>query len=219
MGTTLLPGAGKYYASIQRQQEASRVTTRVQRLIDRANAVSIFDVLRDFFSLDVPADGSMKMRCPFADEHSDGGLERSWRAYPGTNSSFCFSDHGLLTPVRLIQMKNGWHAPRSAELVLSAYGLLAPRNYRDRYNQLLVEAEQREQTRQVNPQYIVQALHTALSGLPSYRLRQFDTDVMAAMERALSGLDLVIAHHPDRIEEWFDRAKTALLRTVEEGTP
>jgi hypothetical protein len=213
---TTLPGAGKYYAAIQQRQEASRSTTRVQRLIERANAVSIFDVLNDFFGMDVPAEGSMKMRCPFAEGHADGGLERSWRAYSLTNSSFCFSDCGFLTPVRLVQLQKGWKAPRAAEFILLSYGLLRPRHYRERYNELLVEHE-RGETVAIHPQYVVQALHTALSASPSYRLRQFDTDVMAAMEKALEGLDLVVAHHPDRIEEWFGRVKTKMLQIVEEG--
>jgi len=213
----VLQGSGKYYASIQQRQDAQRANSYGQRLIDRANEVSIFDVLEDFFHLSLPRDGaSFKSVCPFGFEHEDGGIDRSWRTYPGSNSSMCFALHGFLNPVRLIQLKEGKKAVPAAERILAYYGLLKPRHYKKRYNALLAAREQQSEA-PINGQYVVEALHMALRTVPGYESRQFDTDVMLAMDKALEKVNTLVQQRPEEIQKWFSQIKNALLRVVEEG--
>src|SRR5712692_3099929 len=47
-------------------------------------------------------DGSRKIWCPFGSvSHSDGGVERAFRMYEGTNSAYCFRVSQVLVSGRL----------------------------------------------------------------------------------------------------------------------
>lgn len=210
-----LPGAEKYLVSAATRRASP--PTWAERLIDRANEVSIFDVLEDFFDLTLPREGqSFKSRCPFGAEHPDGGLDKGWRTYPGSNSSMCFVMHGYMGPVRLIQMQYGGKAVSAAERILNFYNLNRPRPWRDRYWDVATEVAQRE-SRPVtgDPAHAVEALNIALRKEPGYVTRQFDDDVLHAMEVVLDRLDAVMqAEDPDAVRQWYQQAKSAMVQIV-----
>lgn len=210
-----LPGAEKYLQSAAVRDRKPQ--SWAERLIERADEVSIFDVLSDFFDIYVPREGtSFKARCPFGDEHPDGGLDKGWRTYPMSNSSNCFVMHGPMGPVRLVQLREGIKATRAANLILDRYGLNRPRAWRDRYWDVAVEVEQR-QNRPVagDPALAVEALNIALRKEPEYVRRQFDDDVLHAMEVVLDRLDAVmLLNDPDALRAWYDKAKSVMLQIV-----
>lgn len=211
-----LAGAERYLVSAAAKRATPQ--TWAERLIERANTeVPIFDVLRDFFDIVVPREGeSYKARCPFGSEHPDGGMDKGWRTYPGSNSSYCFVQHGSMGPVRLVQLREGIRAVRAADRILDRYGLNRARPWRDRYWDVAAEVDQRE-GRSVtgDPTYAVEALNIALRAEPAYATRQFDDDVLHAMEAVLDLLDVVIAsNNPEVMREWYDKSKSAMLRIV-----
>lgn len=212
MTGTYLAGAEKY----QRQVSVRR--TSGMELVDRANsAVSLFDVLEEFFGISHPRSGrSYKGFCPFGFEHPDGGLDKGWRTYPATNSSHCFVMHGLLNPVRLMQIKSDQKPVKAAVRLLEHYGLIAPKHWRERYQDVLLEREQRQRS-VGNPQHAVEALGMALASVPGYDVRQFDPDVMRAMEIVLERLDdAVSASDPEQaIRKWYKAAKTGMARVIQ----
>lgn len=214
----MLPGATKYLASAAVKN--SIPPTWAERLIAKADDVSVFDVLEDFFDIRVPREGvSFKSRCPFAFEHPDGGLDKGWRTYPGSNSSMCFVMHGRMGPVRLIQMRYGLRAVPAADKILDQYGLSRPKPWRERYTAVLIEVEQRD-NRPVtgDPAHAAEALNMALRKEPLWTTRQFDNDVLNAMEIVLDRLDAVIeSGDPEAVRRWYDKAEYAMLRIVREG--
>jgi hypothetical protein len=213
---TILRGSEKYLSTMQERERSQRQMSRVERLIERANAVSIFDVLVDYFNHDVPREGaSYKSYCPFAYEHADGGFDKGFRTYPASNSSMCFPMHGYMPPVRLVSLKYGISQPRAAERILERYGLLRPRNYRARWSELMVAREQAKD--QIgNPQNAVAALQTALEQTTDYRARQFDSDVSEAMSVVLTALDNIVASNDgDDLRLWHTKALEAMTKVIE----
>lgn len=215
---TFLRGADAYLQSAQ--QKNKRATTYAERLIERADAVSIFDVLEDWFGTSLPRTGqSYKSPCPFAFEHADRGLDKGFRTYPATNSAMCFPMHGFLTSTRLISIKYQERQVKAAERILRNYDMLSPKPWRERYDELAVEVEQKHESIG-NPQNAVEALNIALSAVPGYQFRQFDTDVMTAMETVLEKLNEVTASgDPERVRKWYQVAKNLMLNVVEGNTP
>lgn len=210
-----LPGASKYLASAAAKN--ARPQTWAERLIDRANEVSIFDVLEDFFGLTLPREGqSYKSKCPFGSEHPDGGLDKGWRTYPGSNSSMCFVMHGYMGPVRLVQIQDGIKAVRAAERILNFYNLNRARPWRERFSEVMIEVEQREaQPVTWDPALAVEALNLALRKEPTYATRQFDEDVLHAMEVVLDRLDVVMqTRDPEVLRQWYEKAKSAMLTII-----
>lgn len=218
MSARFLPGAEKYYSAAVAKQQSQRGMSATELLIERANEVSIFDVLRDFFNLHLPREGrSFKSYCPFAEEHPDGGLDKGWRTYPATNSSMCFPLHGYMPPVRLIQIKYRERAGKSAERILRSYDLLKPRHWRDRYTELAHSKEHQPHEVVGNPQHAVGALNYALRTHPDYAVKQFNPEIMAAMEIVLDALDQSVSTgDPEQVREWFIKAKAAMLRKLGE---
>lgn len=216
MGNQVLPGSDKYRISAAQREPIKK--TPAMKLIDRANAVSIFDVLEDFFDIAHPrSGGSFKGYCPFRWEHADGGLDKGWRTYPTTNSSHCFPMHGMLTPVRLVQLKFDLRATRAAERILDNYGLLRPKSWRERYGRLVIEREQKERAAG-NPQHAVEALSLALKAVPGYESRQFDSDVIRGMEIVLERLDEAVqSDDPEAVRKWYRKAKQGMARVITEG--
>lgn len=213
---TTLIGGEKYLSAVRQEQQNSKALTRAEWLIERANQVSIFDVLEDYFQLFLPRVGaSYKSHCPFSYEHPDGGLDKGWRTYPSTNSSMCFVLHGYMPPVRLVATKYGIKQSLAAERILKNYDLLRPAHWRDRYSELVASMEQRESEVIGNPQHAVEALNMVLRNTPNYTTRQFDPNVMRGMEVVLDALDRVIeGGDPQDVRRWFDKAKDAMLKIV-----
>lgn len=209
-----LVGAERFRASIQQKSVAS--LSKAERMIERANAVSIFDVLEDFFGLSLPRSGeSYKSYCPWRAEHPDGGLDKGFRTYPGTNTAMCFPMHGFLTPVRLLQEKYQERPYKAAERILRNYDMLRPKPWQERYWELKDEAEE---SRDLvgNPQHAVEALSVALNGVPGYASRQYDRDVLDAMEAVLDRLnEVVVSGDPQQVRNWYDQAKAIMFKIVE----
>lgn len=193
-----LPGSDKY--RVEPEARASNTA------IDRANEVSIIAVLKDFLDVEVPDSGdrSWKDWCPFGFEHPDGGRDRGWRVYPSTNSSFCFVMHGGMSPVRLVAIRKDVHPRRAADLILDHYGLLKPRHWRERYNEL-VASHSRARRSNTSPTALLEALHAALSREPLYFEKQFDGDFNTLLESKLDGLDTLLsdAADDDEIRAWY----------------
>lgn len=177
-------------------------------MLDRANEVPIHDVLRDVFGAFVPDGGtSMKVYCPFAFEHGDGGVDKNCRIYPATNSLFCFTMHGFMPPTRLIQIREDVNIWRAAESLLQRYNIPTGRSYQDRFQDLVLS---RETSRADVPTtaVIVESLHRALRNVEEYLSRQFDPDVTAAMEEELDRADALLSASADmdEIRHWHTSA-------------
>lgn len=199
-----------------------RVATKI--LADRANTVSVFDILRDEFKMRVPnidPGSSWKISCPFAFEHADGGMDKNCRVY-GTGNLYCFAQHGQLTPVRIFQMKYDLSYRDAAMAVLEAYNLARPRPYWERFKDLL-EARTGPSRGLGELQSVVDALHLATSQHPLYAERQYSPEFMAAMNHELRRLDAVVAQVPPSdltsvISLWYSKAKASLWAALDEGT-
>lgn len=188
-----------------------------EQLIDRANEVSVFDVLQDWFGITHPREGrSYKGRCPFGWEHPDGGVDKAWRTYPATNSTYCFVGHGYMGPVRLVAMQEGKRPLVAAKMILAKYDLLKSRAWRERFRELQVA---REQTGRVSPAWVVAALHEGLRDHPGYEQAQFSPRFAAALEGALEVLDMVLQSGvgEEQVREWYAKTKALLTAEIERG--
>lgn len=200
-----------YFASAQERREAEKPKA-AGLMVERANEVSIHHVLLDFFDSYVPSEGlSFKTHCPFEAEHPDGGVERGFRTYPDTNSSYCFIMHGFLPPVRLVQKKYRLPPYAAARKILGYYGLLKPREYHERWHDVEVWVEQNG-PKVGDLQYAVEALHMALRNVPGYKTRQYDSDVLSAWEKVLEE-SASIYSVPD-LSAWYDKSREALISLV-----
>jgi len=213
----ILPGSDKYRSGLIGGYSAGHTPkpSTAEGLIARANAISIFTVLRDEFGIDHPSEGkSFKGYCPWSNEHKDGGIAKEWRTYPATNSSYCFKGHGFMPPVRLIQMKEEIPVMKAAASLLERYGLLKNTHYKERFNELLIAREQREAVGDIS--YLVEALQMALATTPGYDKRQFADEVMAATETELEILNDLLAGHGDEedVREWYLSARSRLRSVI-----
>ena len=209
MSDRVLPGSERYRVS--QDAGAAYGTT----LVDRANAVSIHDVLRDFLDINVPVfhERSWKDYCPFGFEHPDGGVDKGWRIYSMTNSSYCFVQHGSMGPVRLVALRKELSHKKAAYAILDRYDLIKPRHYRQRYDEL-IQAQATRMESIGNLADLVGALHQALSQEPFYAERQFTTEFAEQMEAALGELNDLTSSSPEAVREWFTRAKSELGATL-----
>lgn len=186
-------------------------------LIDRANNVPVFDVLRDWFGLNLPREGrSFKSRCPFSWEHPDGGIKKVWRTYPATNSTYCFVGHGYMGPVRLVAIQEDKKPLVAAKSILQKYDLMKPRAWRDRFRELQIEREQREA---VGTAWVVAALHEGLRLHDGYEAAQYTTAFGDAVEEELEGLDMLLQSGlgtDDQVRVWYAAAKGRLLTVIGE---
>jgi hypothetical protein len=189
-----------------------------ETVISQANrAISVFDVLAEFFDRHPPRTGrSYKSRCPFSWEHYDGGVDKGFRTYPSTNTAYCFVQHGSLGPVRLIQLRNGWTAERSARWLLDHYNLLTDKPWQERWKDLMEERDDELGS----PAVLVEALHTALSEHPNYPTSGLSPVFAAAMEEHLAKLDALYGEESEATDSdvrvWYMAAKEQLGRTLDE---
>jgi hypothetical protein len=185
-------------------------------LVQRANKeISVFEVLETEFDVRHPREGqSYKGYCPFAFEHPDGGMDKGFRTYPGTNSAYCFVQHGYLTPVRLIQLKDDLTVVEAAKKLLDSKGLLEPPDPFKRWHEVKA-AHDREEIGE--PQVLVEALHTKLAQHPGYVEHAMDQRFMQVMEHQLGVLDRILAD--ERVSDfvvraWFSKACFDLEKTL-----
>lgn len=187
--------------------------------IELANlSVPIVKLLKDLWGVFVPEGmgfRSWKTFCPLGWEHPDGGIDKGFRVYESTNSSYCFVMHGSLTPVRLAQIKWGGSQDRSARRLLELYGL-GRRPWRERYEELL-ELYERSKSPAIQSN-VVEALQVRLSSEPSYWRLQFEASVIKEMEHQLELLDELFDRKPseEQIREWYSNAVSKLVQKVRE---
>jgi hypothetical protein len=188
-------------------------------LIRRANKeVSVFDVLEKEFSIRHPREGrSYKGYCPFAFEHPDGGVEKGFRTYPGTNTAYCFVLHGSLNPVRIVELKEDVPPLEAARKLLSDRGLLEPKDVMERWNDALRANERGVELG--DPQVLVEALQEFLRTHPAYAEQSLSPRFMGEMEVQLNVLDRVL--DDPRVSEsivraWFSKAKVELQAVLDE---
>jgi hypothetical protein len=188
-------------------------------------AVSIYDVLEEEFGLTVFRSSvrSPKGHCPFGWEHPDGGVEKSFRVYPQTNSAFCFAGHGRFGPVRLVALKHGVPLERAAVDLLVAKGLLGV-SWRQRWRELLSEAGGGREAVPARDgfQELVDALHEALRRHPKYpqggvsqRLSEAIVERLSILERLFEEGGATVS--VEEVQGWFDESKDRLFALLEEG--
>jgi hypothetical protein len=195
--------------------------TKRRDLIEKANeVVSIFDVLHDLFDIDHPREGrSYKGHCPFGFEHPDGGVEKGFRSYPGSNTGYCFVMHGQLTPVRLVALQNDWSQRRSAEWLLRKAGKLDARPWQERWNEMEAEKAAPKEQELGDPQELVEALHESLRSHPAYPPGGLSPRLSEALETRLRVLERVLATGfttKEFVEDWYRETKDLLRRVLDE---
>lgn len=197
-----LPGSDKY-----RRQEIERPRRRT--IVTRADdEVPIAEILKEIGTI-VPTSivTSWKVRCPWASEHKDGGVEQDCRVY-ATNSMHCFAMHGTMGNSLLLATHLGITRQQAAIRILEQRGMLRATGYRERMAELL--SARKVQTPGLgNPAYVVQALQTRLSANPAYVEHEFETPVIDAWQAQLKALDSIVrAEHPglEQLRSWFDAA-------------
>lgn len=201
--------------------------TRTTDLLNRANAVKITAVLNDHFDVVVPSDiapgTSWKTMCPFAWEHGDGGMDKNYRVYGSSNSSYCFAMHGQMNPVRLFQLKLDIRPVEAAQRLLEAYGQASGRSWRERYSEL-VDARERASHSVGSTPYLVEALHLALSKHPRYFESQFTTSFAQALEAELERLDYLLVQlaqsgeteTDSAVRRWYQEARENLTTILDQ---
>lgn len=193
-----------------------------EKLIEKANReVDIFKVLEEFFDIRHPSEGkSWKGYCPFGFEHPDGGVDKGWRTYPATNSSYCFVMHGYLTPVRLIQIQTGRKAAASAKYLLEHYGLLGSYDWRERFQEISADRAQRQNEPLGAVSYVVEALNMSLEDHPAYESEQYKSYFAEALEAELGRLDQTLSVSKtteEDIRRWLQEAKANLLELLDDA--
>lgn len=195
---------------------ARRYSKAEAALVERANEVDLFAVLRDFFNIDHPAEGkSYKGYCPFGFEHPDGGVTKGWRTYPETNTSYCFVAHGSLPPVRLVSMQKDVSYVKAAEAILSHYGIPFARHWKKRYEEVLLERE-RSVAEVGDTAYLVEAIHVSLRQHSNYYEAEVEGRLAEPLAQALAELDQLMSDKAKEgtIREWFLATKARLLEVL-----
>jgi hypothetical protein len=183
-----LPGAERFLKSAQDRN--GRGQSRAEKTIAKADEISIYVVLKDFLSLDIPITpegSSWKTYCPWRHEHPDGGLDKGFRVYPDSNSAMCFPMHGYLTPSRVIAVHFSERPLSAAERLLRHYGMLKEAPWWERFTDLAREREQSNMT--INPAYAVATLHSVLRSKTNYATLQYSASVREGMAQVLRDLD------------------------------
>lgn len=213
MARRSLPGADKY-----RRPDAEDPRWR-DPLVEMANAeVRIEAVLNDHFAMGVPFDAEgWKVRCPFAAEHEDGGIDRQFRVYASTNTGYCFALHGVLTPVRLWRLRAWFPSVRdAAEDLLRSYGVeYKQRPYRERMHSL------REPTGfRADPDAVAQAVQVFLAAQPTYAARRYDDVLLRVVNLTLSDVDGLCerAETLGEVETWWHEARQRLRTLLTDST-
>lgn len=209
--------AGRYGLNNARPQRPGN------SMIERADeVVNIIDILEQM-GCDVPRGeyNSWKMFCPFREEHPDGGLDKNFRVYPPTNVN-CFAMHGHMKPTQLYSRWKNVSRERSALLLLEERGLLRPRFYRDRWNDIVnFREEQRETKQHLGSQtYLVDALTKALQTNPNYKGVEFTPAVREAWRVVLTALDVLWSREDtdgQKLKQWFDRSLTYITNASMEA--
>lgn len=212
MSDRQLPGADKY---LKHDEPDNR--SRATRFVDKINAeVRLSTLLQDEFGIYIPDEivRSWKTYCPWSFEHPDGGTDKTLRIYP-SNSAYCFALHGVLTPVRIVQIQHECGSYKAAHILAEKYGLAQRKPYWERMNELVLEQATRKKNR--GPlSYAAEALRQALVQVPGFQWREFDDDVVAEVGRQLERLD-DLDDREGAAREWLVEAVASVTQVVKTG--
>ena len=209
-----LPGADKY-----RTAPAGRDAPWLHPLVAKANAeVRIEDVLNGYFGLAVPYEAEgWKVRCPFAVEHKDGGIDPQFRVYATSNTGYCFALHGRLDPVGLWRQRSYFPTIKdAAENLMTTFGVeYRPRPYRERMRLLQVPEDFH-----ADPEALVEALQTYLAHHPLYQACELDDFLLRGVNYELSEVHAVClgAQRLEDVERWLKGAKDRLNSLLAQRT-
>lgn len=180
--------------------------------IDKANThINIVDLLTTigvFVPDSVRNGGNKKMHCPFGFYHSDGGLSKTMRIYPGSNSVYCFSCSKRYSPVALAAAKwdTTWIA---ASMRLLEDAGFKPKTLTERWVEATTPVENK-------PDLIAlaDALKMYCTGLDSsWDSRQYDDIVANKLTQCLGLLDLV--QSDEDAVRWLTACKLAMTKVLE----
>ena len=200
------------YRPVDRVAEAD--TFRAETVEQKADRIiPLMTVLSDF-DISLPPDASgWKFHCPFGEEHRDGGIDRAARYYSETNSAYCFSSHGVLTPTKIRARQ--WNMPplKAAFKMLEDAGMPVGKiSYRKRMEDLAERRQIAASGKDLDRQAVMEALGVALRGLEGYTERQYDADVRAVMEKALEAL--VLVEDVDQARRWLAAVKERVRKIL-----
>jgi hypothetical protein len=204
-----LPGADKYRTPDKQDAPWH------DPLVVRANTeVNFITLLNDLHRLHVPIDAEgWKTRCPYADEHDDGGVDRQFRVYASTNSGHCFALHGTMDPVRLWRLKAYQPSLKdAARSLLDAYGIeTRSKPYWERMADLRDPTPYR-----ADPDVLVQTINVFLSAHPNYEQHQYDKNVLHHVNSTLSQIVPLCAQATSigEVEAWLLASKRSLSQVL-----
>lgn len=167
--------------------------TEAAALIERANACgSALRILNDDFGLGIPEIGdtkSWKIRCPYSNEHADGGIDKNTRFYWDADRAYCFADHGILDYVALRSMQWSMGSIATAKAILRRHEAEVARKP---WWERVEDIRQRVGTDTTPPmrtQYAQAALTASLRDLEGYSEAQYRPAVREAVQTVLEALD------------------------------
>lgn len=176
-----------------------------RELIELANQrVSIVDAC-NMANMDVGdyARAAMKVYCPFGEVyHHDGGMTKSMRIYPETNSAWCFAGCGYFSPVKMVAWYKDLSEEAAAESLLVQTNYV-PEDYISQWDALLGE------TPTVDTASLAEALKVACSRIcPDWDVLQFEEGVSLKLNQCLELLPKVKTKE-DAVK-WMEVTKHAM---------
>lgn len=200
--------AWKYLPSVQTAQSER------EALFERANSLgSALRVLNDELGCDIPEHSdskSWKFRCPWGEEHPDGGLDKNTRFYWDADRAFCFSTHGVLDLVGIRSLM--WSVPTTiaAKRLVESYDAQNVRKpWRERIEAARDALLAKQSPRLMDTTHAHAALHSALRAIDGYIEAQYRPEVRQVVRQAQEMLDPTWDF--ETTMKWLDAA-TALVR-------
>lgn len=146
---------------------------------------------------------SIKVHCPFGDiSHSDFGVERAMRIYPGTNSAYCFACQRLYTPVNI------YASAKDIGFEEAASDLLRESGYQPRTLEEMWDSAQPKPQSPDLPMLGL-ALRVFCERIdPDWQTRQFEPDISSFLDSCLSLLSTVRSEQD--AAEWLKGTKQVM---------
>lgn len=199
-----LPGSDKY-----RVVEPPRQLTWEQQVIQKAKTeIRIEDVLQKYYDIDVPYEAvSWKVRCPYAYEHADGGLDKQFRVYSDSNTGWCFEMHGRVDNLSLYRDQHPYlNYFDAAKSLLEDFDIdFHRKSYREVYEDIVSE-------KRVDLRYqdIVDAMKLYVSAFPQYVEHEYDGEVVQRINDFNSVVKAKCSNHGslEEIVQWYQQEKT-----------
>jgi hypothetical protein len=168
--------------------------------------------LNKYFKIYVPYDASSwKVKCPWAMEHEDGGLDKQFRIYSESNSGYCFAMHGRVDNIRLYRETHDYMTEfEAAKELLDEYGIEYKRkSYQETFAEVSKASSQR-----FDYQDLVDAMKFYLQSFDAYSDVEYDTEVVNWVEAFNQEARIVCARSTElkEVEQWYSRQKEDIKR-------